>query len=119
VVGIRPEAFEDVALLEPAKRQQGLVISLKSAMLERVGSYVYAHFPLPRPDAGRLAKVEQVVRELGMEDSAVATEELTARLSSGTTARLGATIDLWFDVHKLYLFDPVTGLALDVASRTS
>jgi multiple sugar transport system ATP-binding protein len=119
VVGIRPEAFEDAALLEPARRQQGPVISLKSDMLEPVGSHVYAHFPLPRPDARPLAKVEQVIRELGTEDPPGAAEELVARLSRGTTARLGTTIELWFDVHKLHLFDPVSGLALSTVGVTS
>lgn len=118
VVGIRPEEFEDAALLEPGKRQQGRVVSLKPELIESVGSHVYAHFPLPRPDAGPLAKVEQVARELGLEDPLVPPEELVAKLSHATTAQLNTTIDLWLDVEKLHLFDPTTGLALGAAGVT-
>jgi hypothetical protein len=35
-----------------------------------------------------------------------------ARLSPATQAREGAAFDLWFDTHKLHLFDASTGRAL-------
>jgi multiple sugar transport system ATP-binding protein len=111
VVGIRPENFEDAALLENAKRDRGRVVTLKAEVLESAGSHVYAHFPLPWPDKGQMVKVEQVAQEVATADASGWAEQLVAKLGPNTTAREGAPIDLWFDMHKLYLFDPLTGLA--------
>jgi multiple sugar transport system ATP-binding protein len=111
VVGLRPEHFEDAALLEPAKRRCGLVVNLKPEVLVSVGSHNYASFPVPRPDARALTQVEQVAREIGSEDPVGSTEQLVARLSRATSARMGTPINLWLDIHRLHFFDPMTGLA--------
>ena len=111
VVGIRPEDFEDAALLEPAKREQGATMSLKADVLESMGSDVYAYFPVPMPDTRHLAEVEQVAHEVGGAD-AMSSDQLVARLSPATSAREGSPVDLWFDKNKLQLFDVATGLAV-------
>jgi len=112
VVGIRPEEFDDAALLEPAKREQGTVVTLKAEVLESMGSDVYAYFPVPRQDAGQMAEVEQVAQEVGTVDAPGSGETLVARLNPATSAREGGQVELWFDPRKLHLFDSTTGHAL-------
>jgi multiple sugar transport system ATP-binding protein len=112
IVGIRPEDCQAAALLDPEKRQQNSVIRLKPEIVESVGSHVFAYFPIPRPNPRPLVKAEQVAREIGAEDPVGATGELVARLSRATTALEGTPIDLCFNIQKLHLFDPTTGLAV-------
>ncbi|HEY4463548.1 MAG TPA: sn-glycerol-3-phosphate ABC transporter ATP-binding protein UgpC, partial [Streptosporangiaceae bacterium] len=47
IVGIRPEEFEDAALLESTKREQGTTTTVKPEVLESLGSDVFAYFPVP------------------------------------------------------------------------
>ncbi len=118
VVGIRPEQFEDAALIEEAKRGQGTVVSLKAEVLESLGSDVYAFFPLPKQE-GDTAHLEQVTQEVAQVAQEVGTveapgsgDQLVARLNPATRAREGAMVDLWFDKAKLHLFDAASGRAV-------
>jgi multiple sugar transport system ATP-binding protein len=111
VVGIRPEDFEDAALVEAAKRERGGTISAKPDVVESLGSEVFAYFPVPGP-ASAAAELERVAREVGAGDAPGSESTFVARLDPATTAREGLPFDLWFDTHKLHLFDAETGRAL-------
>ena len=113
IVGIRPEDFEDAALVEGAKREQGATITVKPDVLESLGSEVLAYFPVPKPQrrAGGRAATGRRRR------SAAATRPAPrARSWPGSTRppgrRRAPPFDLWFDTHKLHLFDAETGKAL-------
>jgi multiple sugar transport system ATP-binding protein len=113
VVGIRPEDFEDAALVDSAKRDQGGVMSVKPDVLESLGSDVLAYFPVTKPDVAQAAELRRVAQEVGSGDDAPdATSTFTARLSPATQAHEGTPFDLWFDTHKLHLFDAESGRAL-------
>ncbi|HEX6527490.1 MAG TPA: sn-glycerol-3-phosphate ABC transporter ATP-binding protein UgpC [Streptosporangiaceae bacterium] len=112
IVGIRPENFEDAELVEGAKRDQGSIMSVKPEVLESLGSDVLAYFPVPKPEASQVAELERVAAEVGGGDAPGSGSTFIARLSPATRARVANSFDLWFDTHKLHLFDAQTGHAL-------
>jgi multiple sugar transport system ATP-binding protein len=112
VVGIRPEDFEDSALVEGAKREQGGIINVKPDVMESVGSDVFAYFPVPKADTAQAAELQRVAEEVGSGDAPDSSGTFVARLSPATRAHEGTPVDLWFDMSRLHLFDAQTGRAL-------
>jgi multiple sugar transport system ATP-binding protein len=112
VVGIRPEDFEDAALVDAAKREQGGIMSVKPDVLESLGSDVLAYFPVPKPDISQAAELQRVAEEVGTGDAPGSTGTFVARLSPATQAQEGVAFNIWFNTHKLHLFDAQTGKAL-------
>ncbi len=112
IVGIRPEDLEDAALVEGAKREQGGVLTVKPDVLESLGSEVLAYFPVPKPDSAQVEELQRVAEEVGTGDAPGSESTFVARLSPTTQAREGSAFSLWFNTHKLHLFDAQTGHAL-------
>jgi multiple sugar transport system ATP-binding protein len=112
IVGIRPEEFEDAALVDAAKRDRGSVVNVKAEVLESMGSDVFAYFPVPKPEGAQMAELERVAEEVGSGDAPGASSTFVARLDPATQAREGAPFDLWLNTHKLHLFDASTGKVL-------
>jgi multiple sugar transport system ATP-binding protein len=94
VVGIRPEHFEDAALVAGSN---GSCVEVDCALAEPMGAELIAHFRLgaARSDG-----------ELGSEAT------LTARLSPQSSARAGSRLRLALDVDRLHFFDADTELAI-------
>jgi multiple sugar transport system ATP-binding protein len=95
VVGIRPEHFEDAALVPSAN---GSCLDVDCALAEPMGAELIAHFALGTAARGG---------ELG------AQETLTARLNPLSTARAGGRLRLAVDVDRLHFFDAETERAID------
>ena len=112
IVGIRPPDFEDAALVDETKRNQGAVISVKPDVLESLGSEVFAYFPVPKPETGQMQELERVAAEVGISGAPGSESTFVARLSPATRAREGVAFNLWLDTHKLNLFDARTGKVL-------
>jgi multiple sugar transport system ATP-binding protein len=112
VVGIRPENFEDAALVDEAKRAQGGVMTVKPDVLESLGSDVLAYFPVPKADIAQAGELQRVAEEVGGGDAPGSGGTFVARLSPATRAQEGVAFNLWFDMNKLHLFDAQTGKAL-------
>jgi multiple sugar transport system ATP-binding protein len=112
VVGIRPESFEDAALVDEAKRQHGGVITVRPDVLESLGSDVLAYFPVPRADTSHVAELQRVAEEVGSGEVPGSGGTFVARLDPATRAQEGAEFSLWFDTRKMHLFDAQTGQAL-------
>jgi multiple sugar transport system ATP-binding protein len=112
VVGIRPEDFEDAALVEGPKREQGATITVKSDVLESLGSEILAYFPVPKPKAAQMDELQRVAAEVGSGDAPGSESVFVARLSPTTRAQEGTAFNLWLNTHKLHLFDAKTGKAL-------
>jgi multiple sugar transport system ATP-binding protein len=112
IVGIRPEEFEDAALLESTKREQGTITTVKPEVLESLGSDVFAYFPVPKPDNAHMAELERVAEEVGSGDIPGSSGTFVGRLDPATRAQEGVAFNLWFDTHKLHLFDASTGRVL-------
>ena len=100
VVGIRPEAFEDAAVVsDNGQSRLAAVVSLSEAL----GSDLLLHFPLDAPsvEAGDPDALE------GIDDRMV-----IARVHPRSAARPGSTVELSVDVDGLHFFDPQTEAAV-------
>ncbi|TWH10611.1 multiple sugar transport system ATP-binding protein [Rhodococcus rhodochrous J45] len=105
VVGIRPEHFEDADLLDPAQREAGVTFSAEVDVLESMGSDKFAYFSTEGPGV-HSKDLDELAADAGADMSA---ESLVARLSVESQATKGGTVQLWFDLAKIALFDQETG----------
>ena len=106
-MGLRPEAFEDVELVDEDQRAAGVVTDIDVEVLESMGSDKYAHFTAPDiGDGGDVASSEAAV-DAGLDESS--TGSMVARLSAESAARRGERVSLWFDPAKVSIFDAETG----------
>jgi multiple sugar transport system ATP-binding protein len=119
VVGVRPESFEDAAMV--GERPGLVALTATVDVLESTGSDVYAHLSLNGAGAawaGSDSK-DRVLRELAeataSEDPEVALatgSELVARVGVSHSLTEGEEGRLWIDTHRIHLFDPATGQRL-------
>ncbi|BAH54298.1 ABC transporter ATP-binding protein [Rhodococcus opacus] len=109
VVGIRPEHFEDVALVDAAQREAGATFTANIEVLESMGSDKYAYFTAEGPQVNS-RELEELAADSG---TAVAGGgQLVARLSAESSATHGSPVELWFDRAKIALFDQNSGANL-------
>jgi multiple sugar transport system ATP-binding protein len=113
IVGLRPEHFEDAALVSP-DQHGGATFTAKIEVLESLGSEYYAYFDVAS-DRVSAEELEELAQESGSTGLLAASSQhvpMIARLSDGTKARQGQPLELWFDPHHVQLFDPATGRSL-------
>ena len=110
IVGIRPEHFEDAALVE-GRRAEGLTFKATVDVLESLGADKYAYFRL---QGGRATaqELEELAADAGTGDAPGGSDQVVARLDPASQAREGRQLELWFDPAKLYLFNPGNGVHL-------
>ncbi|MFF7454422.1 ABC transporter ATP-binding protein [Kitasatospora sp. NPDC008115] len=109
VVGIRPEHFEDAALLEHPTG--GATVTVGVEVVESVGSDVFAHFTV-EGDAVSGGGLEEVGAQQAEAGAGAPGREVVARIGTATRAAEGAPLELWIDTERLHVFDPATGAAL-------
>ncbi|HEX3977933.1 MAG TPA: sn-glycerol-3-phosphate ABC transporter ATP-binding protein UgpC [Solirubrobacteraceae bacterium] len=119
VIGLRPESFEDAAMVG---ERPGLVsLTAMVDVLESTGSDVYAHLSLNGAGSGWAGSDpdDPVLRELAeataSEDPEVALatgSELVARVGVSHSLTEGQEGRLWIDTGRIHLFDPATGRRL-------
>jgi len=117
IVGLRPENFEDAALVPAQDRDQGLTFRTSIDVLESMGSDVYVYFTQGREVIASAAELEELARDSGQADTGGGGDTVVARLSAATHVREGAEAELWADARAIHVFDPATGrnLSLGVA----
>jgi multiple sugar transport system ATP-binding protein len=98
VVGIRPESFEDAALVASAN---GSCVDVDCALAEPMGAELIAHVTFPASH-GAAAPTASLRTDA----------TLTARLSPLSSARSGSRLTLAVDVDRLHFFDEETGQAI-------
>ncbi|GAB3583788.1 sn-glycerol-3-phosphate ABC transporter ATP-binding protein UgpC [Amycolatopsis endophytica] len=108
IVGIRPEHFEDAALLDESAKGGGCVFSAHVDVLESMGSEKYAYFTV-EGELATTSELAELAADTGADDVPGGGASITARLSPVSGAREGGTLDVWFDVQKVQLFDPSSG----------
>jgi multiple sugar transport system ATP-binding protein len=111
IVGIRPEHFEDAALVAADQKAQGLTFSAVVDVLESLGADEYAYFRVQGARA-TAKELEELAADAGAADSPGAGEQIVARLDPASSAREGQKLELWFDPRKLHLFNPNNGAHL-------
>jgi multiple sugar transport system ATP-binding protein len=112
IAGLRPEHFEDAALVAPDVRPRGVSFNAHIDVLESMGSEYYAYFDLA---AERVSarELEELAQEAGASDlPGQEGSRIVARLDAASRARQGADCELWFDAARVHLFDAESGRSL-------
>jgi multiple sugar transport system ATP-binding protein len=118
IAGIRPEHFEDAALLGD-ERGRGLTFRANIDVVESMGSEFYAYFTLE----GEVAESEELAdlaKDAGSESTGA--EMIVARLDPASGVKQGQDAELWIDPEKIQYFDGDNGAALgreEAAARAS
>jgi multiple sugar transport system ATP-binding protein len=117
IVGIRPEHFEDAALVSPDLRPNGLEFNATIDVIESLGSDKFVFFTQELGQATNVAELQELARDSGRADSGGSGETVVARLDPASRVTEGGASRLWVDARKLHVFDPASGrnLTLDVA----
>jgi multiple sugar transport system ATP-binding protein len=115
IAGIRPEDFEDAALVGEA-RDRGTTFSAQIEVLESLGAELYAHFTVASEARIDSQELRELAEDVGGGEVPMEGEEgrIVARLAPASQARVGQEAELWVDATKLHLFDPETGINLTV-----
>ncbi|OHT81388.1 ABC transporter ATP-binding protein [Mycobacteroides saopaulense] len=110
IVGIRPEQFEDAALVDTYKRITGLTLTVNADVVESLGSDKYVHFTT-EGGAAKSAELAELAQE-----SEVGENEFVARLAAASKVVEGQPIELIIDTGKLVIFDAASGENLSLAA---
>ncbi|AKK29060.1 ABC transporter ATP-binding protein [Mycobacterium sp. EPa45] len=108
IAGIRPEHFEDAALLDAYERIQALTFEVTVDLVESLGADKYVYFKTSG-DGAKAAQLAELAAESGAGEN-----EFVARLSADSKAAIGQTIELAFDTAKLHIFDADSGANLTI-----
>jgi multiple sugar transport system ATP-binding protein len=111
ILGVRPENFEDAALVPPDDQQYGVTFTATIDVLESMGSDVYAYFVLEGGPA-ESAELEELARDSGRAEIGAEADQIVARLDAATQIREGEPVKLWADTRPMHIFDPRTGANL-------
>ena len=105
IVGIRPDAFEDVDTLERDEASGGVTFEVDVDVTEWLGEVLYAYIPFETHEAVR-DQLEELDRDLDGEGMRT---QLVISLDSVSTVRPGDPAELWFDPASMHVFDPESG----------
>ncbi|WP_328810042.1 ABC transporter ATP-binding protein [Rhodococcus sp. NBC_00294] len=106
VVGIRPEHLEDASLVESYQKINGSTFSARVEVLESMGSDKYIYFSAEGPKVTS-RELDELAADSGTDGG-----QLVARLSAESAARMGESIELWFDQKRVSVFDVESGANL-------
>jgi multiple sugar transport system ATP-binding protein len=112
IAGIRPENFEDAAVVPAEVRDRGCTFRAHIEVVESMGSELYAHFTVQGAEVDS-AELRELAADAGAGD--LPTSEagrITARLAPESQVREGAEAELWVDSPAIHLFDPQSGIRL-------
>jgi multiple sugar transport system ATP-binding protein len=109
IVGVRPENFEDVALVSADLMPNGLEFSATIDVIESLGSDKFIYFTQDLGHATNVAELEELARDSGRADTGGTAETVVARLDPASRIIEGADARLWVDIRKLHVFDPASG----------
>jgi multiple sugar transport system ATP-binding protein len=116
IAGLRPESFEDAAMIDDElKRQRGVTIEAEIDLIESLGSDLYAYFHVESEgvESEQLADLaEESIGETGAASLREGEEQIVARLDPASKIKRRERAQLWADTSKLHLFDPESGESL-------
>ncbi len=118
IIGLRPENFEDAALVPAGARGNGIAFPATIDVLESMGSDVYVYFTTDLEGGGLdAAELQELARDSGRADTGASGDTVVARLDAATSIREGQQADLWVDARAMHIFDPATGRNLSLAAQ--
>jgi multiple sugar transport system ATP-binding protein len=108
IVGVRPENFEDGALVPAESRRNGITFPATIDVVESLGSEKFVYFS---KELGTVetAELAELARDAGRAEGGATAETVVARLDPATTITEGQNTELWMDVRAVHVFDPETG----------
>jgi len=115
IVGLRPENFEDAALVSPDARPNGITFRTSIDVLESLGSDVFVYFTQGREQGVEAAELEELARDSGRADTGASGDTIVARIDAATRIREGGEAELWVNGRAMHIFDPATGRNLSLA----
>ena len=117
IVGLRPENFEDAALVPADARANGITFPAAIDVLESMGSDVYVYFTKDIEMGVNATELEELARDSGRADTGASGDTVVARLDAATGIREGQQAELWVDARAMHIFDPATGRNLSLAAQ--
>jgi multiple sugar transport system ATP-binding protein len=117
IVGIRPEDFEDAALVKSDLRGHGVTFRATIEVVESMGSDVFVYFTQDSGLSGGVDQLADLAQDSGKADTGVSDETVTARLDAATRIREGEEAELWADTRTMHVFDPETGKNLTATAE--
>jgi multiple sugar transport system ATP-binding protein len=114
IAGIRPEDFEDVALISDEQRRHGVTFTTHIDVLESMGAEFYAYFSVEAKESLSSKELQELAEDSGVSDvpSAGDAGQVVARLEPASKAAEGQEVELWLDSSKVHLFDAASGARL-------
>jgi multiple sugar transport system ATP-binding protein len=121
IAGIRPENFEDAALLGDDTRSRGASFKTKIDLIESLGSEIYAHFSVSSDKSIESDELRELAEDSGAGEVPGAGQEgeIVARLSAESQVKKGDDADLFIDASHIQLFDPQDGASLTAGHDAS
>jgi multiple sugar transport system ATP-binding protein len=109
IAGIRPEDFEDAALVDRQHHPHGFEFDATIDLVESMGSEIYAYFGYEGEGASS-EQIQELAQDVGGADALGADgQQVVTRLNPDSQVSRGERARLWMDTSKLHLFDPRTG----------
>jgi multiple sugar transport system ATP-binding protein len=116
IVGVRPENFEDAALVSADSRGHGITFRTSIDVVESMGSDVFVYFTKGRDTGVNSAELEELAADAGRADTGASGDTIVARLDAATQVHEGSDAELWVDARAVHVFDPATGRNLSVGA---
>jgi multiple sugar transport system ATP-binding protein len=112
IAGIRPEHFNDAAVVESSVASRGSTFRATVDVVEWLGHEAYAYIPFEAPPevSSQLAQLEKDL------DSEALRTQLVVALDSNSRIAKGEEAEIWMDATHMHLFDPATGDNLTLGS---
>jgi multiple sugar transport system ATP-binding protein len=111
IAGIRPEHFEDAAVVEDHLKATGSVFTAEVEVLESMGSDKFAYFTI-EGERAMSDDLADLAADAGTADVPDSGGALVTRLSATSQAKEGERSEVWVDTDKIQIFDPSTGANL-------
>src|SRR5918995_206258 len=115
IAGVRPETFEDAALVPLDARPRGTTFRAKVDLVESMGAEKYAYFQVQH-EGVQSQELQELAQDSGADEVPSSGEgQVVARLDAASSVQRDQEVELWVDSTKLHLFDPQSGHSLTAA----
>jgi multiple sugar transport system ATP-binding protein len=112
IAGIRPEHFEDAALVSADKKPLGRTFKATIDLVESMGSELYAHFSVQH-EGVESEELAELAADSGAADvPSAGAGTVVARLDPESSVKQGQESELWVDTSRVHFFDTSDGRSL-------
>jgi multiple sugar transport system ATP-binding protein len=119
IAGVRPEHFEDAAVVGDDKKPLGRTFKAKIELVESMGSELYAHFSVQH-EGVQSEELAELAQDSGAADvPGGGGDTVVARLDPASSVAQGKESELWVDTSRIHFFDAGDGRALRAGTGVS